>query len=376
MNGSLVPRSDFPGCVETTYLDTASDGLVHVRVQEECAAFLRAASPGRRGFGELRAQAYERPRAALARLLGASPDEIAVTHSASEALGQVAWALRPPPGTNVVSVAYDFPTVTYPWLRLAEETDVELRLAPEASLDAVGSLVDARTAVVSVSHVQFATGELLPLGGLAELAHAHGAVLAVDVGQSAGAVPIDVGADGVDVLVGTSGKWLCGEIGAGFAYVRRALVERLSPPLVGWRGTADPWALDGTRIELAPSARRLEISSVAYLSRHALGGAVELLLELGVDRIAAHNERLAALLGAGLEELGADVVTPRDPGRRAGIVVAAFDGRDAGELCRTLAGDGVQVSARHGRLRFSAHLYNDESDLERAFAALGRALAV
>jgi selenocysteine lyase/cysteine desulfurase len=373
--GSLVPRESFPGCLETVYLDTANDGVASARLVRECEAFVRDASPGRRGYGELRRAAYERPRGAVARLLGASPDEIAITHNASEALGQVAWALRPGDGANVVSVAYEFPTVTYPWLRLASETGLELRLAPAASVDALAGLVDERTAAVAVSHVQFATGERLPLAAVADLAHAHGALLAVDTAQSAGAVPLDVRVDGVDVLVGTGGKFLCGEFGAGFLYVRRDLVERLVPPLLGWRSTVEPWSLDGTRIDLAPTARRFEISSVSYLARHALAVAVDEILGVGVAAIAEHHARLTARLIEGLDALGAELVTPREPAWRAGIVVAAFPGRDHDALRAALARDGVQVSARGGGLRFSVHLYNDEGDIASGLSALRRALA-
>jgi selenocysteine lyase/cysteine desulfurase len=378
---SLAPRADFPALAETIYLDTANDGLVPLPVRTAAERFWRASAAGSPESGPVRAAAYERARDAVAHLLGADRATIAVTNSASEALGQVAWAFRPGAGANVVSIDVDFPTVTYPWLRLAADTGVEVRLlhareAPEAlSLDALADLVDERTAVVSVSHVQYATGARLDLARLAAVAHASGALLAVDVAQSAGVVPIDVAGTGVDIVVGHAGKWLCGETGAGFCYLRPGLAETVDPPILGWRSTVDPWDIDGSEIRRAPDARRLEVSSISYLARFVLAAAVEYLLELGIEAILAHDLRLAAVLAEGVEELGATVLTPRNDDERAGIVVARFPGRAATEIAAGLADAGVRVSSRLGGVRFATHLYNDESDVVRALERLERVLA-
>jgi selenocysteine lyase/cysteine desulfurase len=374
--GSLAPRSDFPALAHVVYLDTAGDGLVPAPVTEAGEAFRRASGVGLPGASELRADAYERPRDAVARLLGADRDEIAVTTSASEAFGQVAWGVRPRPGANVVSIDLDFPTVTYPWLRMHRELDLELRLVPAladpgpVSIDAIAELVDERTAAISVSHVQYATGQRLDLAELAALAHEHGALLMVDAGQSAGAVPIDVRAAEVDVLVGHGGKWLCAETGAGFCYLRRELIERVEPVLAGWRSTEVPYDLDATRVLLAASARRLEVSSSSYAARFLLAASIDYLLGLSLDRILAHDLKLGGALIEGLDALGAEILTPRSATDRAGIVATRLPRIDAETAVRRLREHGVVASARLGAIRLSLHLYNDESDVARVVDAL------
>ena len=378
---SLAPRTDFPPLNDVTYLDTPSDGLVARPVEEEILAFRAAATPGARGGGEARAAAYERARDAAARLLGTTRERIAITHSATEAAAQVAWGLRPTAPANVVCVDLDFPTVTYPWLRLAGETGLEVRWVrvlddpSRLTVDAVSELVDSNTGLISVSHVQYAHGHLLDLAQLSALAHAYGALLLVDAAQSLGAVPVDVEAAGVDVLVGHAGKWLCAENGSGICYLRPELVQRVEPPIVGWRSTVEPWDLDGRTFELADEARRLEYSSTSYASRLALAAAIDYLLGFGIEAIHAHVLLLGDLLIDGLEAIGADVATPREHDRRGGIVSASLPGSRAEDLVRELRAAGIAASARLGLVRFGVHLYNDESDVRHAVTALERAAA-
>ena len=262
---ALVPRDDFPALAELTYLNTASVGLVPAPVQEKAEEFDRDVAV--RGTVALDEEAeiavFEGTRASAARLIGAEPDEVAITASATLALGQIAWFLRPGRGDNVVSVDLEFPSSTYPWLRVAEDTGAEVRLVqrraePEGlSLEDVAALVDRRTKVVCVSHVQYATGHRLDPARLAALAHEHDAVLVLDASQSAGAVPIDVRADDVDFLVATSYKWLCSSFGAAICYVRSELVGDFRPPLVGWRSAEVPYALDAVNM----NCRRRRASS-------------------------------------------------------------------------------------------------------------------
>jgi len=275
-----------------------------------------------------------------------------------------------------VSADLEFPSVTYPWLRLARDTGVEVRLAPALddpasfSLDTIAAAVDERTAVICVSHVQYATGHRLDPAALVELARSVDATLVFDATQSAGVVPLDAPALGVDVLVSSGYKWLCSAPGAGICYLRPEIWERLDPPFVGWKSTEDAIAFDATTIPLARSARRLEYSTPAYAAGAALTAAVEYLLDLGIENVLAHDLALAGELRQGLERLGAEVLTPAHDDRRAGIVIARFPGWEGPDLAARLAEAGVIVSPRLGSVRFSLHVFNDSSDVERALAAL------
>jgi cysteine desulfurase / selenocysteine lyase len=380
---ALVPRADFPALDELTYLNTASIGLVPLPVQRRAEEFDRAlALRGSAAFDEeAEVAVFEDTRASAAKLIGARSDEVAITASATLALGQIAWFLRPGRGENVVSIDLEFPSSTYPWLRLAEETGAEVRLVQRRdepiglSFDDVAALVDSRTRVLCVSHVQYATGHRFDPAELAALAHENGAVLVLDASQSAGTVPLDVGADDVDFLVATSYKWLCSSIGAAICYIRPELVADFRPPFVGWKSAVEPYDLDAADMRLPASARKLEFSTSGYGAGIALGAAIEYFLAVGIERVLAHDLALAARLREGLERLDAEILTPREDDRRIGIVTARFPGKDGEAVAARLNERAIVVSPRFGSTRFSTHVFNDEADVDRALDVSAEVLA-
>ena len=373
-----VELADFPAVADLTYLNTGSVGLVPRSVVQTVQQFdQRLALNGTTQFDEETELAVlNGTRRAAGRLFGVDPDNVALATSFTEAISQIAWWLRPGSGTNVVSTDVDFPSVTYPWHRIAGEFGCEVRLAPVSSapqefdLETLAGLVDDRTSVISISHVQYLTGHLLDVRALADLAHSHGALLVLDATQSAGQVPLDATAWGVDVMIAGSYKWLCGMFGAAACYLAPDVLERFDPPFVGWRSTVDPWSLDAQYLPLAKTARRMEYSTMPYGAGLALGSAIEYLLDLGVEAILEHNLALADRLIAGLDERGAHLLTPRAHGKRAGIVTARFEGLDGERVATDLTARGVIVSPRVGSIRFSPHFYNDAADIDTALETL------
>ena len=245
-----IRREDFPVLDRLTYLNTASTGLVPASVVRQAHEFeLELALAGTTGMDEdTEVGILEDARQGAAALLGADPDTIAIATSFTEALNQVAWWLRPGRGQNVVSSEVDFPSVTYPWHRIAEDTGCQVRLVgvlddPDGfDVSKIAESVDSATAAICISHIQYLTGHLLDLADLAALAHDNGAILIVDATQSAGQVPIDVTASGADVLISGSYKWLCSTFGAAVCYLSPGVLERFRPPLVGWRSTEHPYS--------------------------------------------------------------------------------------------------------------------------------------
>jgi selenocysteine lyase/cysteine desulfurase len=377
---SLVPRTDFPILTDWAYLNQAAIGLVPAPVRRAAAQFEKdVGSNGTIGFDdEAEKVAVEGPRAAAAALIGAATEDVAITTNATDALNQLAWGLRPARGSSVVSIDMEFPSVTYPWLRLSEQTGCEVRLlraseqAESLTIDGLAGLVDDKTQVICVSHVQYATGHLLDPLALRALADSVGAVLIVDATQSAGVVPLDVSA-GMDALVASGYKWLSAPCGAAFCYVTPALRERLRAP-VGWRSTIDPPAFDATRIRYSQDARILECGTPSYSAALGLGAAIDYLTSLGRRQV--HNHVLAAsrALMQGLEQLGAELVTPTGDASRAGIVSARFPGHDAEAITRSLFGLKIVVGSRLGALRLATHVYNDGDDIDRALNAIESAV--
>jgi selenocysteine lyase/cysteine desulfurase len=336
---ALISPDAFPTAQQYTYLNAASIALMPQIVAE-------AAVGWQREFGmlgtvhldeESEAKVFDALRQAGARLLGAQPDEIACGSNASELLCSLAWALSPGPQANVVSAQVEFPSVVYPWLRVAQLTGCDVRLAsdrdhlvdPSELLD----LIDDRTSAVCISHVQYSTGQRLDLAALAQVCHTHGAILIVDATQSAGAVPIDVAADDIDVLVTSGYKWLCAPLGSAIIFVRRDLHGDFEPGLVGWRSTEQIGLhFEADHIAWASSARRFEFGTIAYG------------LTLG----------LAEFLSPSADSLHSSIVTVR------------FPGHDQGQVARRLNEEGVVVSPRIGGIRISPHLYNSAADVDRA----------
>lgn len=364
-------------------MNTASIGLVPLAVQREAAAWEQEISL--RGTVALNEEAeiavFERTREAAARLLGVRADEIAILSSATLAIAEIAWWLRPARGTNVVSIDLEFPSSTFPWFRVAQETGAEVRLVAAReepttlSLERLASLVDDRTAAICVSHVQFATGHRLDIRALVELAREHDATLVLDATQSAGAVPLQGDVSEVDFVVSGSYKWLCSPFGSALCYLGPRVRESFDPPLVGWRSVIDPYRLDARTMRLPADARRLEFSTSGYGAAVALGHSIDYVLEHGVDRILEHNLALTERLITGLDRLDATVLTPRAADERSGIVTARFPGRDGEAVAAELNARGIVVSPRFGSTRLSVHFFNDETDVDRALDRLEAVLA-
>jgi selenocysteine lyase/cysteine desulfurase len=264
---------------------------------------------------------------------------------------------------------------------VAKATGCEVRLAkflhdPGAlSFEAIERLVDKNTAAICISHVQYATGHRLDPVKLAELAHAHDAILVLDATQSAGVVPLDVRQAKFDVVLSSDYKWLCGPACAAFCYMHPDVWRTYDPPFAGWHTTKDAFTFDATQIDYADGARRMEYSTVAYSAGLGMASAIEYLCDIGIERIYAHDLRLATMLMDGLEELGGNLITPREEARRAAVVAVQFQQRTSTELVAALFERKITCASRLGALRLAPHLFNSEEDVERCLAELKRLLA-
>jgi len=375
----LVDIEDFPGAKDYSYLNAASVALMPRIAGEAVVNWNRElAERGTVNFDEKAEDlVFKDLHQAAAKLFGAQEDDIAVGSSATQLLCSLAWAIYPEKGKNVVSDDIEHPTVTYPWMRVAKTTGCEVRLAKgqrgAVSPDELIKLIDNRTSVVVVSHVEYGSGERFDLTKLADVAHRNGALLVVDASQSAGAIPIDVVSWGVDALVSTSYKWTCGPFGVAVLYLSPELKSYLEPGLVGWRSCAEVWNFRADRIDYASGARRFEFSTMNYGSAIAMARAIEFLLKVGIERIFAHNIALADLLIEGIKELGGEV-SPYFGGLRSSIVNVRFPGRDQNKIASALNAAGVIVSPRMGGVRISPHLYNTEEDINKALSVLKKLL--
>jgi len=321
-----------------------------------------------------------RARAAAARLVNASPDEIALLPNTSHGLNLAAQCLPLEEGRRVVVSNFEFPANVYPWVALAREGRARVDVVPA---DALGRPDEARllaeiargdVGIFALSAVQFATGWNADLARFGEACREHGTWFVVDAIQALGCIPVDVRAAGVDVLATAGHKWLCGPFGTGFAYIRGELAGSLEPRVVGWtalEASADLAACVRYRWEFVEHARRFEVGTQPLQDVAGFTQSLELLLETGIERIRDHVFALLDPLAAWLaEQEDAVIVSRMEEGRRSGVF--AFRLGDTERAYAALHRARVGCSLREGAIRVAPHLYNTADDIGRVMEILER----
>lgn len=309
----------------------------------------------------------EAAKAEFARLIHADPDEIAIATSASGALASVASALDFQGDRNkVVTTTLDFPTVPSIWHGF-ERYGARLEIVDTGGDGEAAdwTVVDEKTRVVSIAHANFETGRLLDLQAVGEIARAKGALMLVDAYQSAGVVPIDVRELPVDVLVTGMSKYLLGIPGAAFLYVRRDLVEQMRPAVAGWMGQRDPFRFPGDGLDFAPGSRRFEVGTPPVAAAFAARAGLQLLNEVGVDRIARHGRMLSARATETAGALGLKLAGLRDPLWKTPLTAV-----DTGEVNPAAAAEqllkrGIVTAPRERVLRVAPHFFNTPEEIDQ-----------
>lgn len=368
----MVDRDEFPVTAECVYFDHAGVAPVSRRVADAVAAFIVDA----RDYARLHYPAWEARaetvRADAARLLGATAEEVAFVASTSDGLSSVATGLDWRPGDSVVAVDGEFPANVYPWWAL-RRLGVETRLAATANgrltVDAIAALVDRTTRVVSVSAVDFATGQRRPLAAIAELCRRRDVLFCVDGIQALGALSVDVERDGIDALAADGHKWLCAPEGCGVLYVSRRWLDRVTPQRVGWKSVVDASRYLPYHFELKPDAQKFECGSTNFLAIHALGAAIDLVFAVGIETIERRVLALTDTLRTALVARGFTLVSPGALDERSGITTLLTpEAPDA--VVRRLRAACVLASARGGGVRLSPHYYCNDDDVARCLEVL------
>jgi selenocysteine lyase/cysteine desulfurase len=364
-------RDEFPITEQCVYFDHAGVAPVSRRVADAVDVFVRDA----RDFARLHYRSWETRaeavRGAAAALIGAHAAEIAFVASTSDGLSAIASGVNWRAGDSLVIVADEFPANVYPWWDL-ERFGVTVRTAPvengRLTVEAVAGLIDESTRVVSVSAVDFATGQRRPLAALGDLCRARGILFCVDAIQALGALRLDVERDRIDCLAADGHKWMCAPEGCGILYVSRRWVERLTPRRLGWKSVVDHGTYLPYHFELKPDALRFECGSLNFLGIHALGAALDLLAEAGADYVEERVLGLTGQLRDGLQARGHVVVSPDLPRERSGILTARCR-RGPEQVMAAMRARGIVASARGGGIRFSPHFYCDDGDVARCLEA-------
>ena len=315
-------------------------------------------------------------REAASKLLSCEVSDVCCASSATGLMCSVAWAAMPSKGENVVSSRAAFPSTVYPWTRVSQSTGVEIRLAPYdenhyTDPEDILSLIDENTAVVVISHVEYANGQRYDLRRFSEAARSVGAMLMVDATQSMGLVPINAPDSGADVIVASGYKWLRGTYGAAVGYLSPR-AKKLIPGMVGFRSHEDIWDMRSDRMDLPEDASRFEFTTLHFGALRGLAMSIEEMLEIGQDEIWAHDMMLADAVIEGAMSMGLEVVSPTDPEQRSAIVSFRTPRReDSSQIVRRLQDEfGILVTDRSGMIRVSPHIDNDTHQIEMLFQSL------
>jgi selenocysteine lyase/cysteine desulfurase len=370
-DGSMTPtelRADVPALQEGVYMNFGAHGPSPRYVVDAANEYNRTfeyetpidADPYETAF-----RTYDRTRDRVASFVGADADEIALTESTTAGINAVANAIDWQPGDVVVRTDVEHPAGVLPWERLRQE-GVEVRVVESTGgridVDDFTAAVDGAR-VACFSAVTWTHGTRLPVSELVDIAHEAGALAIVDAVQVPGQLPLSVTEWGADAVAAAGHKWLLGLWGGGFLYVDRDVAERLEPQAVGYRSVDAPTA---SVTEFSPGARRFEVGSSNPGPHVALAEAIDVIEEVGVDRIADRIQDLASRVTGDVPE--GRLLGPTAP--ESGLVTIDVD--DPAATVDRLGSEGIVVRALPSpkAIRVSVHAVNTESEVDRLVDAL------
>lgn len=311
-------------------------------------------------------------RQRLATLIGAaSPADIALVKSTSEGLSVVAYGLDWQPGDNLVGIAQEFPSNRILWESLAplgveyRQLDLDRSLDPEGDLLA---LCDGRTRLMAVSWVQYARGLRLDLDRLSVGCRARGILLGLDAIQGLGAIPLDLAVTPADFVAADGHKWMLGPEGLAVLYVAPTLRPKLHLHQYGWHMLEHPGDFERRDWTPAADARRFECGSPNLMGAHGLEASLALLQDVGIAAVRTAIEARIDHLIATIDARGYELLSPRNPDRRAGILTFRVPGVEPQALYAGLMAHRCLCAQRGGGVRFSPHFYTPFEDLDRAMA--------
>lgn len=370
-------HKEFPVTRDQVYLAHAGDCPLPQRVAKAISNYAQQATTGDQEALIFPGALHE-GRKLAARLLNCEEEEVAFVGPTSLGLSFIASGLKFRRGDNILVYHDDYPSNVYPWMALAGQ-GIEVRLLNTRGLgvirprDVMGQ-VDEQTRLVALASCHFVSGFRLEHAAIGQQLRARKILFCLDAIQTLGAFPTTV--EHVDFLAADAHKWLLGPCGAGVLYVRRELQERLNPPIYGWHNVRCPNFVAQEQIVHRSGAKKFEAGSQNLLGLVGLKAGMELILELGVENIAAELLRKRAWLLPALQAKGYTVLNAEAaPENASGIVTFTRPETDLPALHQKLLDAHIVTSLRADRsgrryIRFSPHFYNTDAELQRVLEIL------
>jgi selenocysteine lyase/cysteine desulfurase len=382
-------RADTPGVEHVAHFNNAGSALPPRQVVDAVVEHLqREAEIGGYEAAAERKDRWEHAYDALAQLIGAHRDEIAVIENATRAWDMAFYAFPFQRGDRILTGHAEYASNWIALKQVADRTGASIEVVPDDGTGQIDvaeleRLIDERVKLVSLVHVPTQSGLVNPAAEVGRVTRAAGVPLLLDACQSAGQLPLDVDALGCDILSGTGRKFLRGPRGTGFLYVRRELIERLEPPFLDMH--AADWQPNGS-YRIRDDARRFENWETYYAGKVGLGVAADYALAIGIENAWERIQLLAARLRAELEEI--PEVTLLDRGAVLGATVTfTVAGVSADDVKHRLAAERVNVSVMEAAsaqldfgergideaVRASVHYYNSDEEIDLLVDAVRRA---
>ena len=366
MRDLLDYRSEFPILEHTTYLVSHSLGPMPRKAADRFAEYARMwAERGIRSWAEGWWETSTRVGDQVGRIIGAPPGATVMHQNVSIAEAVVLSCFRPvaPARNRVVYERGNFPSVRYLY---QAQPDLEVVVCVDDA--EIVERIDEHTLLVPISHVLYKGAEIQDVEPIVRRAHEVGAHVILDCYQSAGVVPLDVSALGVDFAVGGSVKWLCGGPGNGWLYVRPDLAERLEPTFTGWQAHVRPFAFE-EEMEYTSGAARFLTGTPNPAAHLAATAGYDLIEEIGVERIRESSLRQTELLIELADAAGFEITSTRDPRRRGGAVIVNVP--EAAAVYAELEEREILCDFRPGAgIRIGPHFFTTDDEIRFAIGQI------
>lgn len=377
LSNEELRNHEFPVTQKHVFLGHAGVSALPRRVSEAIRDYALQSTLGDQ---ELLVPSFQiqQTRAVAAQLLHAQPDEVAFVGPTSLGLSMVAGGLRFRRTDNILIYFDDFPSNVYPWMALADR-GIQVRLLNTRELgrirpvDVIGQ-VDEQTRLVALASAHFLSGYRIELEPIAKYLRERNILFCVDGIQTLGAFPTTV--ENIDFLVADAHKWLLGPCAAGILYVKKDIQPAMRPAIYGWHNVKSPGFVAQEQIELQTDSRKFEAGTENLLGLVGLRAAMELILELGVENIAAEILRKRAWFVPALQQKGYTVLhADAKPENASGIITFFKPGEETKVIHDKLEAANISTIIRTDRagkqyIRVSPHFYNTDAELQRVLEVL------
>ncbi|MEO9903597.1 aminotransferase class V-fold PLP-dependent enzyme [Nisaea sp.] len=380
-------RAETRGCENVVHLNNAGASLPPAPVADHLYAYLRDEEmKGGYETADLRHDELEHFYVAAARLLNASPEEIAFVENATRAWDMAFYAFPFKSGDRILTTVAEYGSNLIAYLQQARKTGAELVVVPndehgQIDLEQLEALIDERVKLISISHIPTGGGLVNPAAAVGRIARKHGVPYLLDACQSAGQMRLDVEELGCDMLSVTGRKYLRGPRGTGFLYVRKNWIEKLEPPFLDQHAAE---LIDSETFIIRRDVRRFENWERFFAGQAALGTAIDYAMDIGLEAIQDRVFSLAATLRAGLADTPG--IRVADEGLvKCGLVTFQHDRLKCEEIKAAMSQKGFNMSVSNGSgtklsfmargleaglVRTSVHYFNTDDELERFLGVL------